>query len=171
MTTIVIDFKGKRVFSDKQATYTPRGVRFTGDNPDIRRYYQDTYKVFTLNDGVYLAGSGDLNAIHEQITYIQEHRFIGKPTGDMTIALVRAKGEGLFVDYYNTIKKWSWWKGYYYIWEHKTIQKSEGFLSFGSGGKYAAGAIQGGSTIERAMKVASELDEFTGCDIDVVEVL
>lgn len=174
MTTVVIDFKERKVLADRQTTqtyYEETSVlnMMTGTEPEINK---ESFRI-KFNDKIHkvgdvvIVGSGNRDEIlrlKKEYTY---RNHIPKPkTDDVTLAVVRCKGDGLFVELYDGQKGKRFWNSP--TWDFKTIQGNDTIITFGSGGDYAYGAIRAGVSSEEAMVVASKCDKYTSFEYDVV---
>lgn len=174
MTTVIIDFKEKKVLADKQTTqtyYEESSVLHTLSviEPKINKEsfgIEHNDKIHKVRD-VILVGSGDRDEVlrlKKEYTY---RNHIPKPkTDNVTLAVVRKKGDGLFVELYDGQKGKHFWNSP--AWDFKIIQGNDNIITFGSGGDYAYGAIRAGVSSEEAMVAASKCDKYTSFEYDVV---
>lgn len=171
MTTIVIDFKNKKIVADRQLTCTSLKYNmFTETYKEIEGQvsYEQGNKIHQVGDGVYLVGAGDGCEIERQKKYYETNGCVDiNSKSDCTIAVVRRKGDGLFVDTYE-YKKNKWKSGGKLT--HEVVQGSTDVITFGSGGKYAFGAFKAGCSAEDSVRVASKCDQYTSYEIDMVSL-
>jgi len=93
-----------------------------------------------------------------------------EPSNNRTVIYkVKRKGDSLEIDIYTAIKlKNKWWQGDKFDWGVGYYCDNKGYIVDGSGGQYAAGALEMGATGEEAIIAASRLDQYTGTEVDVV---
>lgn len=174
MTTVVIDFKERKVLADRQTTqtyYEEISVlhMVTGTEPKVNRDsfgIESNNKIHKVGD-VVIVGSGDRVEVLRLVKEYTYRKHIPLPeTDNVTLAVVRKKGEGLFVELYDGKKGKHFWNSP--VWDFKVIQGNENTITFGSGGEYAYGAIKAGVSSEAAMVAASKCDKYTSFEYDVV---
>lgn len=171
MTTIVIDFKNKKVVADKQTTSSKVEYSFMKQDYQVLDYTflpTITSKIHSLTlegQSIIFTAAGDCAEINRQLTRVKKTGFIDKSKGDCTIALIYNKGDGLLVDLYKAIKTWRGYK-----WDKTIEQGDTNIIIFGSGGNYAYGAFMGGLSAEEAIIAASKCDIYTSSEYDVVEL-
>jgi len=168
MTTVLIDFKERKIVADNQTTYSKVNGEFLGTSGEDYFYPEKSNKVHPIGDGAYFVGSGDAFELDRQLAYIiKSKKFLTKPKSSVKIAIVRRKNEGLLVDVYEAQKS-----EYLGIksWKKVITQGNYQVITFGSGGDYAAGAFMGGCSAEASVIAASKCDISTGLGITVVEV-
>ncbi|WP_290738585.1 hypothetical protein [Haliea sp.] len=167
MTTVIIDFKDKKVLADKQTTQ----MFYKGSSKHLndKSFAIDTNDKIHRHDDILLTGSGDRDEILRLIRIYKNRGHIVEPNlPDVTIAVVRAKGDGLFIELYNSVKGKHFWNSP--TWDLKLIQGDDNVITFGSGGDYAMGAIKAGVSSEEAMIAASKCDKYTSFEYDVVRL-
>lgn len=165
MTTVVIDFKNKKVVADKQATITKCKSSFIMGTPELLDWTFDmesVSKVFRCGNTV-VVGAGDLNEVNRQRVNWTNKRYVDKPKADCTIAVVYNKGDGLLVDLYKAVNTL-----FGYKWEKSLVQGNSTVITFGSGSNYAYGAFMGGLSAEESVVAASKCDKYTSCEYDVM---
>ncbi|QHZ59843.1 peptidase HslV family [Alteromonas phage vB_AmeM_PT11-V22] len=174
MTTVIIDFKERKVLADKQTTQTfykeVSPIRYMlSDNIPINEEsfaIQSNDKIHRIGD-VVLAGAGNRSEILRLVEHYEYKGYIPPPKEeDVTIAVVRRKGEGLFVELYDAQKGKHFWNSP--KWDLQLIQGTDNFITFGSGGNYAYGAIKAGVPSEDAIRAASKCDKYTSFEYDSV---
>lgn len=174
MTTVVIDFANRKIVADKQTTskhFEKRGVLgiLGAVEPKLADWSfstRETCKIHRLEDGRYFVGAGDKSELIRQKDHYNAYGYIDKPKESVTIALVNRKGDGLFVDLYNSEKK----RFGKYVWEKIYQQGTAELITFGSGGDYAYGAFKAGVSAEEAVVAASKCDKYTSAEYDVEEL-
>lgn len=170
MTTVVIDFKNRIIAADKQTTCNMLDFKGTTINEQI--WYETCKKIKLLDNGVYFVGSGNVRELTRQWNQLYFNGRIDKDVkANCTIAVVRAKGDGLFVDLYEytTVRNYLGQKVGKF--NRTTLQGTTNVITFGSGGTYAYGAFMAGCTAEQSVVVASKCDPYTSYEVDVVEVI
>lgn len=174
MTTVIIDFKEKKVLADKQTTQTFREDAsilhmVMGTKPKINDTsfgIESNDKIHKVGD-VVLVGAGDTGEILRLVKSYTSYGYIPKPeVKDVTMAVVRAKGKGLLVELYEGQGGKHFWNSP--TWDFKVIQGEDNVITFGSGGNYAHGAIKAGVSSDEAMEAASKCDKYTSFEYDVV---
>ena len=165
MTTLIIDFNTKAVYSDSRTTQTQ-------DGNETVRFDEDALKLFKVKDKV-LAGVGCaevLSKVRDNLIIYNNFNFLPKTKRKAAIYLVSKKGDAIEVEEYTTKKK-SWLTGYY-SWSrvYKQLSTKDSWITDGSGGDYAAGALKQGATPEEAIIVASTLDEYTNNVVQKIEL-
>ena len=174
MTTVVIDFKERKVLADRQTTQTYYEKfsifhRVTVTEPKINKdsfSIEANDKIHKVGD-VVLVGSGDRDEVLRLVAEYINRNHVPKPkTDNVTLAVVRKKGDGLFVELYDGKKGKHFWNSH--VWDFKVIQGNDSIITFGSGGDYAYGAIKAGVSSEEAMVAASKCDKYTSFEYDVV---
>lgn len=176
MTTVIVDFKEKKIVADKQTTHkynkevSTLRYMFSGSIPINEQSFNMTYndKIHKVGD-VFITGSGNRDEILRLAKKYEERSHIVQPkTGDVTVLVVRPKGEGLFVEIYDGRKgKYFWSRP---TWGVTFKQGKSGYIVIGSGGNYAYGALMAGVSAEEALIAASRADNYTSDKYDVVEV-
>lgn len=177
MTTIIVDFKNKKVVADKQTTHT-----YSKEVSAIRYFLSDTIPIneksfnITYSDKIHkvgdviITGSGDRNEILRLVQKYEERSHIVEPkTDNVTVLVARSKGDGLFVEIYDGKKgKYFWSKP---TWDMTFKQGDKGYVTIGSGSHYAYGALMAGVSAEEALVAASKSDNHTSAKYDVMEVV
>ena len=169
MTTVLIDFKEKKIVADKQRTYGM--VDSKGDIIEAQVSRGTVCKIKQVTQGVFLVGAGDASEVLRQYEILIVTGMVDKSVeGDCTLAVVQVKGEGLLVDLYTYRKtRWTWLTGVGRF-NREAVQGTTSCITFGSGGNYAYGAHKAGCSPEDSVRAASKCDEFTSYEIDVVEL-
>lgn len=165
MTTLIIDFNTKAVYSDSRSTSSKEG------NP-ATKFEEDHQKVFHIGEGKVVTGCGCADTLKLAANGLLNGRldFLPKTKEYATIYVVSKKGDILEVEEYRTNKR-SWLTGYY-SWEriYDRVTLKDSWITAGSGGDYAAGALKQGATPEEAINVASILDEYTNNVVQKIEL-
>lgn len=171
MTTILIDFKTKKIVADRQTTCTDLQYDlFSQTYKELHGQvsYKLSNKIHKVAEGVYLVGAGNKGEVIRQAEHYRKYGTADiKAKDNCTLAVVRVKGEGLFADTY-TYQKNKWKKGGTLI--HKVVQGASSIVTFGSGSNYAYGAFMAGCSAEDSVRAASRCDQYTSYEIDVVEL-
>jgi hypothetical protein len=168
MTTILIDFKERKIVADNQTTLYKRHGDFLGTSGDDYFYPKSTNKIHALPDGAWFVGAGVCSELERQLNRLLDGSiFLDKPRDIVSIAIVRSKNKGLLVDLHEAVES-----KYLKIksWEKYLYQSEVKVLTFGSGGSFAYGAFMGGCSAEDSVIAASKCDTYTGLGITVVEV-
>ena len=165
MTTLIIDFNTKAVYSDSRSTSSKEGTSAT-------KFEEDHKKVFHICEGKVITGCGCADTIELAAQGLLNGHldFLPKTKEYATIYVVSKKGDTLEVEQYETKKKH--WLTEYYSWEriYDRLTLKDGWITAGSGGDYAAGALKQGATPEEAINVASMLDEYTNNIVQKIEL-
>lgn len=169
MTTVLICFKEKKIVADRQRTCNR--VYGNGVIIDAQVRRDDVCKIKEVTAGVYLVGAGDAAEVLRQYQVLRDTGMVDKSVASKcNLAVVQTKGEGLLVDIYTPEKtQWTWLTGKWRF-RRETVQGSTNCIAFGSGSDYAYGAFKGGCSPEDSVRAASRCDEFTGYEIDVVQL-
>lgn len=176
MTTIVVSFKELRIVADRQMT---RMSVSGGTEGTSRLTYFEVDKIFEVGDGIYLTGAGCYNSLRESAEFYKENGILpDTPNGDLSICIVRRKGDTLAVDVYESELKCFKRKGLLftkkepvYHWGlRKYLCSDAGHYTLGSGGRYAMGALNVGATPEAAIRAAAQSDVYTGTILDSVSL-
>jgi hypothetical protein len=170
MTTILIDFKNKKIVADNQTTYSKKHSDFLGSSGRDYFYPQKESKIFLVSkkERVYFTGAGDAHELDRQLKSLRrDTKFLSRPKGEVKIALIREKNGGLLVDIYET--KYSKYLQVAY-WHKEIIQGNSQVITLGSGGDFAYGAFMAGCSAEESVIAASRCDTSTGLGITTVEV-
>lgn len=167
MTTIFIDFKNKKIVADRQRT---SNLVTKGVDEEASVSYSEACKIHRMGDGVYLVGAGNSDEISRQAMFYRENRRVDHNVlKDCTLAVIRNKGDSLFVDTYQYVKKQSFWlvnKGTFKRESHQCIN----YITFGSGSDAAEVLFLNGFSAEEAVRGASKVDIYTSYEIDVVDL-
>lgn len=165
MTTLIIDFNTKAVYADSRSTSSKEGTSAT-------KFEEDNKKIFPICEGKVITGCGcaDTLKLAAQGLLNGYLDFLPKTKEYATIYVVSKRGDIIEVEKYTTKKK-SWLTGYY-SWSrvYKQLSTKDSWITDGSGGDYAAGALKQGATPEEAINVASMLDEFTNNVVQKIEL-
>ena len=136
MTTLIIDFNTKAVYADSRTTQSQ-------DGNETIRFDDNALKLFNI-EGKVLAGVGCAEVLSKVMDNLLSNNFnfIQKTKRKATIYVVSKKGDILEVEKYRTNKR-SWLTGYY-SWEriYERLTLKDGWITAGSGGDYAAGALK-----------------------------
>ncbi|WP_461533446.1 hypothetical protein [Sinomicrobium sp.] len=184
MTTIVIDCEKQTVYADSCTTTTKytsydkntAGLLLTGfsehENYEHRIERSISGKLHPT-EGVVIVGAGDKRLIDRfKRNYGKDVPCkIDSSDGNATIYVVSKRPIGLLIDKY-TIKqgKRKWWLKKTRIWNIESFVQTQGFISDGSGGDYAAGAMVSGKTGKEAIEIASTLCPYTDGNVQEVEL-
>lgn len=88
---------------------------------------------------------------------------------DATIYVVEKRVEGLVIDKYSVTEVRSkWYLKPTRVWQIESYVRTQGYVTDGSGGSFAMGALEAGCTPNEAIKVASRLDPYTNSYVDEV---
>ena len=167
MTTLIIDFNTKSVYTDSRSTSSKDGTV-------AKEFEEDCNKIYHLLDGKVLVGYGCYNTINKAAHNLLSNKgldFLPKTKeSSTTIYIVSKKGDNIEIEEYKTNKK-HWLTGYY-SWRrtYDRLTLKDSWITDGSGGDYAAGALKQGATPEEAINVASMLDEYTNNVVQKVEL-
>ena len=165
MTTLIIDFNTKAVYSDSRSTSSKEGTSAT-------KFEEDNKKIFPICEGKVITGCGcaDTLKLAAQGLLNGHLDFLPKTKEYANIYVVSKKGDILEIEKYRTNKR-SWLTGYY-SWEriYERLTLKDGWITAGSGGDYAAGALKQGATPEEAINVTSMLDEYTNNVVQKIEL-
>lgn len=166
MTTLIIDFNTKAVYTDSRSTSSKEGTV-------AKEFNEDCDKIYHLGNGKVLVGCGCCETINKAANNLLSGKgldFLPKTKEYATIYVVSKKGDILEIEKYRTNKR-SWLTGYC-SWEriYERLTLKDGWITAGSGGDYAAGALKQGATPEEAINVASMLDEYTNNVVQKVEL-
>lgn len=165
MTTLIIDFNTKAVYSDSRSTSSKEGTPAT-------KFEEDHKKIFPICEGKVITGCGCADTLKLAANGLLNGclDFLPKTKEYATIYVVSKKGDILEVEQYETKKK-HWLTGYY-SWKriYDRVTLKDGWITAGSGGDYAAGALKQGATPEEAINVASMLDEYTNNVVQKIEL-
>ena len=166
MTTIILDTKECKVYTDKLGTATFKGITS----------YREANKVFpfkTQGKEGFLTGAGDLSCLEESSTQYNlkgclpnpSMRFVGT-----TVIMVYKEGDQLKVFSYkveepSTLK---FWEKPQYSWKKTSypLHCNDRFLLFGSGEEYARTMLQTTCDITEIYRVTSIMDSSTGADFE-----
>ena len=168
MTTVLIDFKNKKIVADKQSTYSKCEDDFWGCKGEDYFHPEVTSKIQKM-EGYWFVAAGKVSEIDRQQQLLRGgNMFLSSPRAIVTIALVRAKNKGLIVDVYKAVES----KFFKFLsWEKEVVQGDSKVITFGSGGNFAYGAFMGGCSAEESVTAASYCDIYTGLGLDVEEVV
>lgn len=164
MTTVVINCETQEVATDSQST----GYYNDSSGREIihtSRYLHNISKLMVHEDTVFV-GAGSYKGIQrEWEEYVRTGCLSIKPRGDFTIALIHRKGDHLHVDIHrcSKVKKWKFFTTFKMTTE--TIVSNSNYITFGSGGSYAFGALKAGADVRKAVEVASGCDPYTDCNV------
>ena len=166
MTTLIIDFNTKAIYTDSRSTSSKDGTV-------AKEFDEDCNKIYQLVNGKVLVGCGCYNAIKKAADNLLSNKgldFLPKTKEYATIYIVSKKGGNIEIEQYETKKK-SWLTGNY-TWSrvYKQLSTKDSWITDGSGRDYAAGALKQGATPEEAINVASMLDEFTNNIVQKIEL-
>lgn len=174
MTTVIVDFKNKKVYADKTRTSLRDCTNsflvraFIGESAiDEYSHFDDgVCKLRTTSDGCILTGVGNADVISAFGKY--PSCIPDTPKSSTDVVILRSKENAVRVIRYscsdrNKIfgkKKWI-----------ETVNmKSEGYLVLGSGKNFALGALYSGASPAEAILAASKLDPFTSSSYDVQDI-
>lgn len=176
MTTVFIDFKEQTILADRQSTSTHyKPYEDLWDLAKKRQLVPHSFsieskdKIYSVegDDPCVLVGAGVSSEIERLKKFFNRHGYIDFPeTEDVTMAVVRKKGKGLFVELYTGKSSKKWYRTKHY-WDVERLQGNTQVVTFGSGGDYAYGAYKAGASPVEAMRTASECDIYTSSDIDI----
>lgn len=161
MTTGIIDFKEGKIYTDRMVTVSL-------SNEETHIFDDNSYeKAWHIGSGYVLVGAGladDL--VNFASSYFK--RRLSSPKGRNSVAYVcTMKGDDMV-----HVQKFVPVKGLFFKkWKRvDSRMMSSGYLSYGSGGDYAWGALKAGATPMEAMRITSECDESTGLMIDITNL-
>jgi len=169
MTTIVIDFANKVVYADKRSTWTQWNKTFLTDNKNQQweGLSDKTSKIkhgeFDCGKPFVIVGAGDSNLISQFECTYPDRVPDPKEVGQAVIFVIAEQGHGLRVTEYTPAKK-TWWSKT--CWEYTTYIKSQGFLTAGSGGDYAYGALMAGVSPDKVFDAVALCDKGTSSEFD-----
>lgn len=162
MTTIVIDFEGKRVYSDSCVS-TDRYVEINGGDVSLGKCDERRgQKIFKRGD-VIIAGVGNSKTLERFVAY--EVDSVPTKSSDNTVIFkVYERSFGLFVCKFTVmrVRHWFYTKRY---WKAEPVLGSPRYLCAGSGQNYAEGALAAGATPEEAITAASKCCPYTDTNI------
>lgn len=178
MTTIVIDCEKQTVFTDSCTTVnkyfmcrkTVLGYFLTSDKYhtyNVERCVTD--KIESKGD-VVITGTGDKDLIDRfKRMYGKDIPCEIQKDENAVIYVVSKRDVGLLIDKY-TVKRLNrlWYKKP--AWEIETFVKTTGFITDGSGGDYAAGAMMIEHDGRKAIKAASLLCPYTDGNVNEVKL-
>lgn len=180
MTTLIIDCANQKVFADTCTTTSQRisydktvlGYLLTDREKtelhEHRVVRERNNKIHKVGDTV-IVGCGDKRLIDRFVeNYNTDSECdIRQNDGDARIYVVSKREIGLLVDTYTpkTVKK-KWYFRKQKVWDIKSEVKTQGFITDGSGGDYAAGALTAGASGVDAIIAASQLDPSTNNKVD-----
>ena len=167
MTTIIIDNKDKKVYTDKRCT------RSWDDNPVTTHFAEDQIKVMAYMDKLVVL-TGDVSEGNKIYKYITDPvPKLKYPSSSAIIFVVSLEGQTLQLMKYET-KETPLWKriflGRYFYWDLEITKEFEGYRVAGSGSVYAAGALAAGVTPKEAIVAASICDIHTNSNIDIFDL-
>lgn len=136
------------------------------DDDDSSIFTNKYKKIHQLKNGSLLgiAGDADHRAVVDLFNKVRGNKF---PTNKQMIA-AGLDFDGLFVPpdmscWYVSCGK----KSKNEEWAAQILQINDPFVAIGSGGKYAAGALDRGATVEQAVKTAIKFDPSCGGAVQV----
>lgn len=181
MTTIVIDFKEQSVYADKCTTYTHStcldknltGILFSSESErsDMKVARRETDKLYVSGNKV-ITGCGDTDLIRK----FQRHYDSDKTTPILAdeyaiIYVIEKRPQGLVVDTYKPVDgPRKWYLKRQKVWQITSEVRTEGYITKGSGGDYAMGALLAGVSPQDAIRLASTVDPYTGFGVDCVDL-
>lgn len=174
MTTVIVDRKRGKVYSDSRATHTNISGIFKNKEEHT---YSKTTKIFSIHRHV-ITGCGSLRVLHEVVDRFHKSKhlpdtfyFRDKQDCDNTCVLVtkRSSGDVYTVMYNlsvsNLLEGW------------KRVKVDKDFIGEdfncsvrGSGMELAIGALEQGATPEEAIKIASKHDMYTDDNIQTYDI-
>lgn len=160
MTTIVLDCARQVLYTDQ--VVTSNTVAQNGLFEDEWQHFSNSHtKVYQTYYGT-IAGSGSINTITRFAANYPDDLII--PKRDASIIVCKVKGKGVHVEIFKTVPSKKWFRKY--DWKQETILKSDGYITIGSGGDYAMGALLAGIHPVEAIQATSKIDIHTGYKVE-----
>lgn len=166
MTTIIVDVKNAKVYSDTLTTST-NGCKVDGLSETWAAQNKGAFqKIFSFNDYV-IVGTGCMNTLKVFSGMFPENA-LPRPSIDSTIAVLMKRHESICAIVYETVETkrtlFDKFKGndVRYTWKHKKILLTDDWHTFGSGRHIAIGALKAGASPEEAIRIVSSVDYGTG---------
>ena len=174
MTTVIVNRKTGKVYSDSRITHT----NISGIFSNKEEYtYSKTYKIFSVHKHV-ITGSGSLRVLHEVVDRFHKSKYLpdifyfrDKYGCDDTCVLVTKRT----LDKVYTARYDLSIKNLPFGWKRVKVDKDffgENFTYSirGSGMQLAIGALEQGATPEEAIKIASKHDMYTDDNIQTFDI-
>lgn len=133
--------------------------------------YSLANKIRVLDDNFWFVGCGDADELLRQYNHLIHHGTVDRyAKADVTFTTIRSKGDGLYVDIYDSEKHPFGWLGFSRTLKRTTQQGNTGYITMGSGGKYAEVLFLNGFSAEDSVRGASKCDIYSSYEIDAVEI-
>lgn len=168
MSTVIIDFKNKKVFTDTQMTrkswkankwisVISFGILSDGVKSTWTDFTQTTCKA-TLRENFIIVGTGCSRTIEKFATCYPTS--LPNAAENTSIFVLSSLDSTVRVLEYQSTKKWGFCR-----WKESSYNKSSGYITIGSGSSYAFGALMANVAPEDAIKAASKADVYTNDEI------
>lgn len=165
MTTIIIDTHEGAIYTDRMVSYTRYKTTIVGRKADHSFVDpQGVDKVWRPTNDHYITGCGSLHDIENfVISYTTKKLRRPNSTGSFVYVCVKKEG-GVQVQKWGVNTRRFWYK-----WELLSDRVLTGtYITDGSGGQFALGALAAGVTPEQAIIAASLCDTGTGSRVEKV---
>jgi hypothetical protein len=169
MTTIIIDIKDKKIYTDKRATFSTGGDFLTTQFEDNYVKVVPYLNSFVVSVGCLTEGE----KVYDLISGISGGTKLKTPTRGAKVFVVTLEGSTVQIMKYFTKGTPLWKKvflGRYFYWSLEISKSLEGYEIAGSGSTYAEGALAAGATPKEAIIAASICDIYTNSNVDVFDL-
>lgn len=182
MTTLIIDCGRAKVYVDTCRTKIkskPRKRTISGAFLEADEYRnfsisrEEGTKIHKIGDGCVIVGAGDSFIIDEFSLLYPDISTIEIPQDAVNtqIFVVTKRKSCVVIDEYSpkVLKKNFFFRDEI-VWEYESYMRTDGYITCGSGSKYAMGALEAGLSPEKTIEVVSRLDVYTNDNVDCVRV-
>ena len=175
MTTIVVDIKNAKVYSDT-LTSTRRFEVVGGETVCnlVKQTSHQYKKIYTFNDYV-IVGTGCMDTLKEFAeNYVND--VLVPPKNETVIAVLSKRQKAISSIIFESVEEeMSLWerlrkKPKRYRWKSKSKLLTGDWHTFGSGRYIAIGALKAGSSIQEAFSIVGTIDGGTNDDIVYVDI-
>lgn len=175
MTTIVVDIKNAKLYSDTLTSTYHNSRTLGGEVKELTWQASNVYeKIFKFKNFA-IAGTGCMESV-KNFTHNYPNGIIPKPSGKARL-IVLSKRNGVIsaIEFESFEVEQNWHQRLRkcpleYLWKSKGKILSGDWFTMGSGEEYALGALMAGATIEQTYSVVSSIDVSTNDDIVELDI-
>lgn len=175
MTTIVVDIKNAKLYSDTLTTTYHNSRTVGGNEKDLTWQVSDVHnKIFKCRNFA-IAGTGCMDSVGSFAKHYPDG-IIPKPTGKARVIVLSKRDGAISTIEFESVEVTQTWYQLLrkcpqeYRWKSEGKILTDDWFTMGSGEEYALGALLAGATIEQTYSVVSSIDVSTNDDIVELDI-